>query len=83
MRVVTEKQKIIGERLKKLRGKKAKAEVAEAIGVSESSYVKYERGERNPDDDIKIKIAAYYKRTVGHIFFEGLSTNVNLEESGK
>lgn len=77
MQTLTERQKIIGERLRKLRGKRTKAEVATAIGVSESSYIKYERGERNPDDDIKMRIAAYFKRTVGHIFFEGLSTNVH------
>ena len=77
MQTLTERQKIIGERLRKLRGKRTKAEVATAIGVSESSYIKYERGERNPDDDIKMRSAAYFKRTVGHIFFEGLSTNVH------
>ena len=77
MQTLTERQKIIGERLRKLRGKRTKAEVATAIGVSESSYIKYERGERNPDDDIKMRIAAYFKRTVGHIFFDGLSTNVH------
>lgn len=77
MQTVTERQKIIGERIRKLRGKRTKAEVAAAIGVSESSYIKYERGERNPDDDIKMRIAAYFKRTVGHIFFDGLSTNVH------
>lgn len=76
MREVSENQKIIGERLKKLRGNRTKAEVAEAIGVSESSYIKYERGERNPDDKVKVKIAEYYGRTVGHIFFAKVSTKV-------
>ena len=76
MREVSEKQKIIGERLKKLRGNKTKAEVATAIGVSESSYIKYERGERNPNDEVKSKIAKYYGRTVGHIFFANVSTKV-------
>lgn len=80
MREVTEKQKIVGERIRKLRGKRTKAEVAAAIGVSESSYVKYERGERNPDDKIKIRMATYFKRSVGHIFFDGLSTKVSEDE---
>lgn len=59
-----------GERLVKLRGKRTKAEVATAIGVSESSYIKYERGERTPSDDVKIRIAKYYGKTVGSIFFD-------------
>ena len=29
----------------------------------------YEQGERIPRDDIKIKIASYYNRTVDFIFF--------------
>jgi putative transcriptional regulator len=59
-----------GEKLRKLRGKKSKAEVAKAIGVSESSYIKYERDERTPSDAIKMKIAALYGRSVGYIFFD-------------
>ena len=59
-----------GERLVKLRGNRTKAEVATAIGVSESSYIKYERGERTPSDDVKIRIAKYYGKTVGSIFFD-------------
>lgn len=58
-----------GEKLVKLRGKKTKKEVAEAIGVSESSYIKYERDERTPSDSVKQRIADYYGRTVGFIFF--------------
>jgi transcriptional regulator with XRE-family HTH domain len=60
----------LGEKLMKLRGKKRPEEVAEAIGVSLSSYIKYERGERNPSDSVKIRIANYYGLTVGYIFFE-------------
>lgn len=65
----------IGAKLKKLRGHKSKTEVAAAIGVSESAYTKYERGERNPKDATKRKIAEYYKKSVGSIFFASKSTN--------
>ena len=58
-----------GQKLRKLRGKRSKAEVAAAIGVSESAYVKYERDERNPSDIVKQRIADYYGRKVGSIFF--------------
>lgn len=58
-----------GEKLRNLRGKKNKRKVAEELGVSYSSYVKYERNERVPRDDIKKKIAKYFKTSVQDIFF--------------
>ena len=64
-----EKNMTVGEKLCELRGNKTKAEVAKAIGVSESSYIKYERDERNPRDSVKLKIAKFYNTTVGSIFF--------------
>lgn len=60
----------IGEKLRNLRGNRSKKAVADAIGVSFSSYVKYERDERNPSDEVKKRIAKYYKKSVGSIFFE-------------
>ena len=57
------------EILKKLRGDRSYREVAQALGISESSYIKYERGERNPGDDMKRKIASYYKKSVAFIFY--------------
>lgn len=59
----------IAERLVRLRGKRTQAEVAEAIRVSPSAYSMYETGERIPRDEIKIRIAKFYKRTVNSIFF--------------
>lgn len=59
----------IAERLVRLRGKRTQAEVAEAIKVSPSAYSMYETGERIPRDEIKIRIAKFYKRTVNSIFF--------------
>ena len=64
-----DKSMTTGEKLVKLRGKKTKSEVAEAIGVSKSSYIKYERDERNPSDVVKQRIADYYGRKVGSVFF--------------
>lgn len=69
----------IGAKLRKLRGNKSKAEVALAIGVSESAYTKYERGERSPKDSVKIKIADYYKKSVGSIFFAPVSPKVDTK----
>ena len=59
----------IAERLVKLRGKRTQAEVAEAIGVTQSAYSMYETGERIPRDETKKRIAQYYKRSVNTIFF--------------
>ena len=59
----------IGKKLATLRGKKSMPEVAESLGVSLSAYVKYERNERVPRDEIKVKIANYYGKTVQEIFF--------------
>ncbi|MGN8832643.1 helix-turn-helix transcriptional regulator [Selenomonas montiformis] len=61
----------IGERLRSLREKKRKtaAEVAEACGISQSALTMYENGERLPRDEVKIRLAKYYGRTVQTIFF--------------
>lgn len=55
--------------LKKLRGKRSTGEVAAALGISESAYIKYERGERDPREPIKRKIAEYYNRSIAFIFY--------------
>lgn len=60
----------IGEKLRKLRGKKTKRAVAEAIGVSCSSYSKYESNERCPRDEVKKKIAKLFGTSVESIFFK-------------
>lgn len=61
--------KEIGKKLKELRGDKTIAEVADSVGISKSALGMYEAGERIPRDEIKIKIAQYYKLRVGDIFF--------------
>ena len=61
--------KRIGERLQKLRGSRTQKEVAEAVGVTPMAISLYESGERVPRDEIKVRLANYYKRTVNFIFF--------------
>ena len=58
-----------GEKLRKLRGNKSQEEVSRAIGITKSSWAMYERNERVPRDEIKIRIANYFKKTVQEIFF--------------
>lgn len=58
-----------GEKLKALRGEKSQDEIARDVGVSKSSWAMYERNERVPRDEVKIRIAEYFQKTVQEIFF--------------
>ena len=62
-------KKIIGERLKKLRGDRTIRQVASDVGISPSALTMYEIGERTPKDNVKKVLAAYYSTTVGALFF--------------
>lgn len=59
----------IGEKLRILRGKRSQDEVSSKVGVTKSAWAMYERNERVPRDEIKIKIANYFHVTVQEIFF--------------
>ncbi len=59
----------IGQRLIKLRENRQREAVARDLGISLSALAMYERGERVPRDEVKIKIANYYGTTVQEIFF--------------
>ena len=56
-------------KLVELRGKRTQEQVAKALGISISALSMYERGEREPRDEMKKKIADHYKRSVQFIFF--------------
>ena len=60
----------IGKRLIKLRGGRTQLEIAQKVGVSVSTIGMYERGERVPRDEIKVKLARFYGQTVDDIFFK-------------
>ncbi len=61
--------KVIGDRLKSLRGDKTIKEVAESLNISESALSMYETGNRIPRDEIKMRIANYYGKSVQSIFY--------------
>lgn len=63
------KKKTVAERLVELRGTKSRADIANALGVSKSAIAMYEQGKRIPKDDIKIKYAKYFNKTVDAIFY--------------
>lgn len=60
----------VATKLKILRGERTQKEVADEIGINQSTYAMYECGQRIPSDENKRKIAAIYHRTVQEIFFE-------------
>lgn len=58
-----------GKRLRKLRGDMSAQKVSTDIGISESSLLMYERGERNPRDDTKEALAEYYGVSLVELFY--------------
>jgi DNA-binding XRE family transcriptional regulator len=62
-------KKLIGERLRELRGDISREQLAVALGVTSQAIFNYETGARIPSDEMKIKIANYFNRTVQEIFF--------------
>mgnify|MGYP002673642545 CR=1 FL=1 len=62
-------KKEVGNELRRLRGNRTIEESAKAIGISKSALAMYERGERSPRDEVKIRIADYYKKPIQKIFF--------------
>lgn len=59
----------IGEKLKQLRGEKSLDEIAATLGISKQAVSNYENDIRIPRDEIKLKIAKYFGKTVDEIFF--------------
>ena len=58
-----------GAKLKELRGAKTQQEVADGIGITKSALAMYERDERIPRDEVKVRIANYYGVSVLFLFF--------------
>lgn len=59
----------IGQILTVLRGEASREDVAKAVGVSVSAWQMYENGQRIPKDEVKVRIASYFNKTVGEIFY--------------
>ena len=59
-----------GAKLKALRGDRTQKKVADDLGITKSALAMYERDERVPRDEIKVRIAEYYGETVQFLFFE-------------
>jgi len=55
--------------LRDLRGDRTQEEIASALGITKSSWAMYERGERIPRDEVKVKIAKFFGKSVGELFY--------------
>lgn len=62
-------KKIIGERLRNLRGDIPREVICSDVGISSSALAMYETGQRIPRDEIKVALARRYNTTVEAIFF--------------
>lgn len=60
---------VIGERLRKLRGSRTEKEVAAGVGITLVSLACYERGERIPRDEVKLRFATFYNVPIDSIFY--------------
>lgn len=58
-----------GNKLRELRGTRTQNDVAEAVGVTKSSYAMYERDERTPRDEVKIRLAKFFGVSIQDLFF--------------
>lgn len=61
--------KIIGRKLRELRGNRKIIDVARDLGISKSAIAMYEAGARVPKDSVKVKLAKYFDVSVESIFF--------------
>lgn len=63
--------KLIGKTLVDLRHEKGVTieKVARDVNITPSALGNYERGIRIPRDEIKVRLAKYYNRTVDAIFY--------------
>lgn len=59
----------IGQNIRVLRGAESQQSLADKLGISKSALAMYERGERIPRDEVKVKIAAHFGRSLESIFF--------------
>jgi transcriptional regulator with XRE-family HTH domain len=59
----------IAKTLRALRGNQTIKTVADSVGISVSALSMYENGDRIPRDEIKVKIARFYGKTIEEIFF--------------
>lgn len=71
---------MIGERLKKLRGKRTQEEVANHIGISRARYSHFENGIREPDLGLVVRLADYYGVTTDYLLGKSNDPHLTSDE---
>ena len=66
--------------LRKLRGDRTQEEIADALGITKSSWAMYERDERVPRDEVKIRIANFFGKTVQELFYTPKSSTISVHK---
>ena len=61
--------KVLGKRLRELRGDRNRTKVAKKVGISYSLLSFYESGERYPSEKNQQKLADYYGVSVDDLFY--------------
>lgn len=74
-------RKLLGERIKKIRGKKSQDVFANEIGISRGALSYYENGEREPDAEIIYKICECGNVSTDYLlgFTDNKTTNTDLK----
>lgn len=65
----------IGAKIRALRGAESQQALADKLKISKSALAMYERGERVPRDEVKIRIVQHFNIPLESIFLHQLSTN--------
>lgn len=64
-----DRQKVIGENLRRARGNRTREEIAKKAGVSVSAVQMYENGERIPRDAVKIRLSCVLGVGIVDLFY--------------
>lgn len=59
----------VGKRIRSLRGSESQQALADKLRISKSALAMYERGERVPRDEVKVRIARHFNASIESIFF--------------
>lgn len=62
-----------GEKMRKMRGDRSQQSVADAVGITKSALSMYERDERRPRDEVKIRLADFFGVSVAELFFADIA----------
>lgn len=57
-------QVAVGRRIRSLRGSESQQALADKLKISKSALAMYERGERIPRDEVKVRIARHFNASI-------------------